>query len=245
MMLFTAGYEPPWDGYDHNEAFCADLAVALRALDGDPAIPEIPPPDTTRLLAPLRREDVVRVSQRFNPPAHYGIDYSCYEGTPIFASCDGIAYRGSQPSGFGLYIRVEDGGGLYVYAAHLRAWAVADRSAVQAGDVIGYSGNTGNSTGPHLHYEVRRAAPGAPRPTSAQGAIDPEPMLYWPEDAAPEPAPEPLPNDEQGPPRLLAQKAVYWEEEQQRQVDAGNHERATDIRLSQIDLLIRLRDELA
>jgi len=228
LMLFTAGYEPPWDGFDHDEGFCADLAFALKAME--PVAP------ATRLLAPLRREDVVRITQRFTPPSHYGIDYSCYEGTPIYASCDGIAYRGSQPSGFGLYIRIEDGAGLYVYAAHLRAWAVADGALVQAGDLIGYSGNTGNSTGPHVHYEVRRAAPSAPRPTSAQGAIDPEPLLYWPEDAVP----EPLPNDEQGPPVVLATKARWWCEQWRREHEAGNTARADAIHLSLIDLLYRL-----
>jgi len=135
-----------------------------------------------------------------------------------------------------LYIRIEDGAGLYVYAAHLRAWAVADGALVQAGDLIGYSGNTGNSTGPHVHYEVRRAAPSAPRPTSAQGAIDPEPLLYWPEDAVP----EPLPNDEQGPPVVLATKARWWCEQWRREHEAGNTARADAIHLSLIDLLYRL-----
>jgi hypothetical protein len=142
-------------------------------------------------------------------------------------------------------VRVEDGSGLYVYAAHLRAWAVADGALVQAGDLIGYSGNTGNSTGPHLHYEVRRAAPGAPRPTSAQGAIDPEPLLYWPEDAEPAPEPEPLPNDEQGSPAMLANKARWWCEEWRRQHEAGNAQRADAIHLSLIDLLYRLEAALA
>jgi hypothetical protein len=176
-MLFTSGYEGQWGSFEHDVSFCGSLIAPLTALYGDDAIPEIPPggsmPDTTRLLAPLRRADVVRVTQHFTPPSHYGIDYSCFEGTPIFASCDGIAYRGSQPSGFGLYVRVEDGGGLYVYAAHLRAWAVADGAVVQAGDVIGYSGNTGNSTGPHVHYEVRRGS------RLQACAVDPEPLIVW------------------------------------------------------------------
>jgi len=236
LMLFTSGYEEPWGSFEHDVTFCGSLIGPL--LETAEPVPSVPP--APKLLAPLRREGVVRVTQRFTPPTHYGIDYSCYVGTPIYASCDGIAYRGSQPSGFGLYIRIEDGAGLYVYTAHLRAWAVADGALVQAGDLIGYSGNTGNSTGPHLHYEVRRAAPGAPRPTSAQGAIDPEPMLYWPEDVQP----EPLPNDEQGPPSVLAQKARWWAEQMQREYEAGNTERAQAIRLSLIDLLYRLEGML-
>ena len=194
-------------------------------------------PDTTELLAPLRRMDVVRVTQRWNPPSHYGIDFSCYEGTPIFASCDGIAYRGSQPTGFGLYIRIEDGAGLYVYCAHLRAWAVADGALVRTGDVIGYSGNTGNSTGPHLHYEVRRTAPGTPRPTSVQGAVDPEPLLYWPEDAVPD-VPVPwLPSTDPFTAEAVATgdmaqiwpKRRFWNEEAVRELEAEHPARALEI----------------
>ena len=139
-----------------------------------------------RLYPPLR-VDPLRITQRFNPPAHYGLDISCVEGTPLYAPVDGVAYRGSQPSGFGLYVRIEaviDGVLVCIYAAHLRAWAVADGARVTAGDVIGYSGDTGNSTGPHLHFEVRKGVPGQPRPTSAQGAIDPEPLINWGEPAA-------------------------------------------------------------
>jgi hypothetical protein len=57
---------------------------------------------------------------------------------------------------------------------------------------------------------------------------------------APGPLPEPLPNDEQGPPAILAQKARWWCEEMQRQFEAGSLERAEAIRLSLIDLLYRL-----
>ena len=232
LMLFTAGYEEPWGSFEHDVDFCGSLIGPLNAV-----VSPIPPggsmPNTTRLLAPLRRADVVRVTQRFTPPSHYGIDFSCYEGTPIFASCDGIAYRGQQTSGFGLYVRIEDGAGLYVYCAHLRAWAVADGVEVQTGDVIGYSGNTGNSTGPHLHYEVRRGVPGQPRPTSAQGAIDPEPLLYWPEDAVPEPEPSPEPYLPSTDPLTLAAIATgdmaqiwpkrrWWNEEGVRKLQTGD-----------------------
>lgn len=236
LMLFTSGYEDPWGSFEHDVDFCGSLIGPLRSLT-EPAPPVIPAP---RLIAPLRREDVVRVTQRWNPPAHYGVDYSCYEGCPVFAGCDGIAYRGSQTSGFGYYVRIEDGSGLYVYLAHLRAWAVPDGSLVQAGDLVGYSGNTGNSTGPHLHYEVRRTAPGAPRPTSAQGAIDPEPMLYWPEDAVP----EPLPNDEQGDAATLMSKCRWWMEEETRQRASRDAARADEIHASNIELAYRLEGML-
>jgi murein DD-endopeptidase MepM/ murein hydrolase activator NlpD len=54
------------------------------------------------LTPPLARASIVCVTQRFNSPSHMGIDYSCIEGTPIYAAADGVAYRGSQPSGVGV-----------------------------------------------------------------------------------------------------------------------------------------------
>ncbi len=249
----TGSVDPKWSAF--NVFHVWPRVVAEYDSAPTPNIPESPdsspqpqPSLPLSLVPPIRREDIARnadgtprITQRWNPPTHYGIDYSCVVGTPIYASCDGIAYRGSQPSGFGLYIRVEDGNGLYVYCAHLQAWAVADGALVQAGDLIGYSGNTGNSTGPHLHFEVRRAAPGAPRPTSVQGAIDPEPLLYWPEDA--EPAPGPLPYLPTNDPSMLArvtpvermQGIRWWMEERRRQHEAGEREHADAIDLALIE----------
>jgi hypothetical protein len=204
-------------------------------------VSEIPPTDTAPetpivLAPPIREMDIVRITQTFDPPSHYGIDYSCYEGTPLFAAVDGIAYRGDQGSaGFGRYVRVEDGNGLYVYTAHMRDWHVAEGALVQAGDLLGYSGNTGNSTGPHLHFEVRKGS------RQQVCAIDPEPLIVWDEPATV----EPLPNDEQGDAHTLAQKARWWCEEWERQAAAGNAKRAEAIRVSLIDLLYRLENMLA
>lgn len=51
------------------------------------------------LTPPLSRSAIVRITGRFTPPSHMGIDYSCVVGVPIYAAADGVAYRGSQPSG--------------------------------------------------------------------------------------------------------------------------------------------------
>jgi len=184
--------------------------------------------------------EYVRISQLFIPGQHYGIDFSEYEGTLVYASIDGVAYRGDQgTAGFGKYVRIEGADGLYVYTAHMSSFAVGDMDEVQAGDIIGLSGNTGNSTGPHVHFEVRKGS------RLQASAIDPWPYIVWPPDPEPEPpAPEPLPNDEQGPPAVLANKARWWCEEQERQWAAGNAARAQEIRLSLIDLLYRLERDL-
>lgn len=91
---------------------------------------------------------------------HDGIDYAVAEGTPIRAAYDGsvAAVRRTDPgTGYGIYVKLQHGEYHTIYG-HLRS--VKDGlevgSFVRQGDVIGYSGNTGNSSGPHLHFEVRK-----------------------------------------------------------------------------------------
>ncbi|MBV1854509.1 VCBS repeat domain-containing M23 family metallopeptidase [Catellatospora tritici] len=74
-------------------------------------------------------------------------------GTPVIASAAGTAYRFSQPSGAGNYIAIEHGGGWKTYYFHLSAYSVPDGAVVAQGQQIGVTGSTGNSSGPHLHYE--------------------------------------------------------------------------------------------
>ena len=121
---------------------------------------------------PIADRDIVRISQGWDPPAHYGIDYSCYVGTPVTAPCDGIAYPREQAGGFGRYVVIESGA-YRVYTAHLSACSVGEGERVTAGQRIGLSGNTGKSTGPHVHFEVR-AVGGSPY---LHGAVDPEAWL--------------------------------------------------------------------
>ena len=116
--------------------------------------------------------DIVRITQPWNPPEHYGTDYSCYVGTPILAAEAGVAYPREQSGGFGRYVVVETPTH-YVYCAHLSEWWVKEGERVVAGQVIGLSGNTGRSTGPHVHFEVRAKA-GSPY---LHGAVDPDAWL--------------------------------------------------------------------
>lgn len=86
---------------------------------------------------------------------HKGIDLAAPTGTPVYATADGIVGRADWFSSYGLYISIDHGADLETRYAHLSRLAVAAGDTVQAGDVIGYVGSTGRSTGPHLHYEVR------------------------------------------------------------------------------------------
>lgn len=96
-----------------------------------------------------------RLTQDFHP-GHRGIDIGVPVGTPVRTTLSGqVVYAGWNTQGYGNLVIVENGP-WRTYYAHLSEIPVQVGQWVQAGDVIGLSGNTGNSTGPHLHYEVRR-----------------------------------------------------------------------------------------
>jgi murein DD-endopeptidase MepM/ murein hydrolase activator NlpD len=88
---------------------------------------------------------------------HKGIDLSSPIGTPIYATADGVVTRADWYSSYGLYISLDHGAALETRYGHLSRLNVAEGQAVRKGDLIGYVGSTGRSTGPHLHYEVRIA----------------------------------------------------------------------------------------
>lgn len=88
---------------------------------------------------------------------HKGIDLSAPTGTPIYASADGVVTRADWFSSYGLYISLDHGASLETRYGHLSRLNVAEGQEVKKGDLIGYVGSTGRSTGPHLHYEVRIA----------------------------------------------------------------------------------------
>jgi len=86
---------------------------------------------------------------------HEGIDIAVPEGTPIRAAASGTVIMASYNGGYGNYTCIDHGSGLSTCYAHQSSFAVSSGQSVSQGNVIGYSGNTGASTGPHLHFEVR------------------------------------------------------------------------------------------
>ncbi|MFQ6613338.1 MAG: peptidoglycan DD-metalloendopeptidase family protein [Fidelibacterota bacterium] len=85
---------------------------------------------------------------------HYGQDFSVPSGTPIYATADGVVQQARYRGGFGKTIKINNGNGYSTIYAHLSKISVKYGQKVKRGDIIGYSGNTGRSTGPHVHYEV-------------------------------------------------------------------------------------------
>ncbi len=87
---------------------------------------------------------------------HLGIDLAVGIGEPVFASDGGmVIYAGWNSSGYGYMTLIDHGNGYQTLYAHLSSTSVSCGSSVGQGQVIGFGGSTGNSTGPHLHYEVR------------------------------------------------------------------------------------------
>ncbi len=89
---------------------------------------------------------------------HRGTDFAAPIGTPIFAAGDGVIVRAGPFSTYGNYVRIRHGNGYDTAYAHMSRFAagIGAGKRVRQGDVIGYVGTTGRSTGPHLHYEVLR-----------------------------------------------------------------------------------------
>ncbi|HBK71670.1 MAG TPA: peptidase M23 [Flavobacteriaceae bacterium] len=128
--------------------------------------------DKEKLLAsipaiqPIRNEDLTRMASgygwRSDPftkarKMHKGMDFTAPTGTPIYASGNGVIHRAdSRASGFGNHIEIDHGYGYKTIYAHLSKYNVKKGQKVKRGDLIGFVGNTGRSSGPHLHYEVHK-----------------------------------------------------------------------------------------
>ncbi len=86
---------------------------------------------------------------------HEGIDISVPSGTPVSAAASGLVIYAGWMGGYGNLVVVDHGGGLATAYAHNTSVAVGSGTSVSQGQTIAYAGSTGNSTGPHVHFEVR------------------------------------------------------------------------------------------
>ncbi|HQO84697.1 MAG TPA: M23 family metallopeptidase [Bacteroidales bacterium] len=90
-----------------------------------------------------------------SPRWHFGQDFCCPIGTEVHATGAGVvAYAGNQRDGFGIKVVIDHGYGYRTIYGHLSEFNVRQGQRVTRGDFIGLSGNTGTSTGPHLHYQI-------------------------------------------------------------------------------------------
>ncbi len=86
---------------------------------------------------------------------HKGTDMAAPTGTPVYATADGVVVHAGWSQGYGRLIRIRHEFGIETYYAHLSAIGVAKGQRVSRGERIGAMGNSGRSTGSHLHYEIR------------------------------------------------------------------------------------------
>lgn len=136
-------------------------AVGLYASGARP----LPGQDLSRLthtpsLWPVRGRLVGGFGDRVDPFSgegafHAGVDISADYGQTVQATADGFVIWVGPRSGSGRLVVVDHGAGITTWYAHLSAYRVRRGQSVARGDVVGYVGTSGRSTGPHLHYEVR------------------------------------------------------------------------------------------
>lgn len=117
-------------------------------------IPSIRPVDTGWLSSRFGfRKDPFTTKQTF----HRGLDFSTPVGTPVRTTGDGVVQAVQQQRGFGKVVKISHGDGVVTVYAHLDEILVKKGQKVSRGDVVARSGNSGRSSAPHLHYEVRVA----------------------------------------------------------------------------------------
>jgi murein DD-endopeptidase MepM/ murein hydrolase activator NlpD len=117
-------------------------------------------------IQPVANKDLKRMASgygyRIHPiyktrKMHYGMDFSAKTGTEIYATGDGIISKVKKSKrGYGNYVKINHGFGYETLYAHMSKYIVKRGQKVKRGEVIGYVGNSGISTAPHLHYEVRK-----------------------------------------------------------------------------------------
>ncbi len=116
-------------------------------------------------IQPVANENLKRMASgygyRWHPilkyrKFHTGMDFSAKVGTPIYATGDGVVKKVLTTGGYGKHIVIDHGFGYETLYGHMSGFTVKKGQKVKRGEVIGYVGNTGLSTGPHLHYEVHK-----------------------------------------------------------------------------------------
>lgn len=127
-------------------------AVVAAASKPQVSIPSRMPLQDTRLTSDYGMRTHPVLGRRMG---HKGVDLAAPTGTPIYATADGLVSRAGPFSSYGKYVSIEHGSRIQTRYAHMSRIAVSEGARVRKGDIIGYVGSTGRSTGPHLHYEVR------------------------------------------------------------------------------------------
>jgi murein DD-endopeptidase MepM/ murein hydrolase activator NlpD len=120
--------------------------------------------DELRHVPSIRPVDVGYISSYFGRrrdpfsgrmSRHEGLDFSARKGSSIYATADGVVCHAKYDRGYGYTVEIDHGNGIVTKYAHNAKLLVKNGQRVKRGDVIAHLGNSGRSTAPHLHYEVR------------------------------------------------------------------------------------------
>ena len=120
----------------------------------------------TPAIQPVSNQDLRRIASgfghRIDPiyktiKMHAGLDFSAPQGTPIYATANGrVKIAGQSSGGYGIYVVINHGYGYETLYGHMVRTKARAGQQIKRGEIIGYVGSTGKSTGPHLHYEVHK-----------------------------------------------------------------------------------------
>jgi murein DD-endopeptidase MepM/ murein hydrolase activator NlpD len=152
-----------WEALDEGGVVNAQGEI-LAPPTATVSVPSLMPVEGARMSSGYGMRDHPILRKRKN---HNGIDLAVARGTPVYATADGHVAKAKYWGSYGNYVQIEHGGDLHTRFAHLSSYTVSAGDEVRKGDLIGYVGSTGRSTGPHLHYEVRVAGE----------AVDPRPYM--------------------------------------------------------------------
>ncbi|MEQ8470807.1 MAG: M23 family metallopeptidase [Marinoscillum sp.] len=137
--------------YDEIMELAKDKELMLASL---PAIQPVSKENLKRLSSGFgyRMDPILKTRRQ-----HHGVDFSLPKGSPVYATGDGEVKftRTNSISGYGNQVEIDHGFGYVTKYAHLSEFLVKTGQKVKRGELIAYSGNTGKSTAPHLHYEVK------------------------------------------------------------------------------------------
>jgi murein DD-endopeptidase MepM/ murein hydrolase activator NlpD len=137
----------------HTDVQFRDL-FSEKTPRGNSGSRDIPP------LWPVVGQITGRFGERLDPFSgegafHTGLDITTHYGDAILATEQGVVVEAQWRKGYGRLLVIDHGSGVTTWYGHLSAFNTVPGAQVRAGDIIGYEGRSGRSTGPHLHYEVR------------------------------------------------------------------------------------------
>jgi murein DD-endopeptidase MepM/ murein hydrolase activator NlpD len=110
------------------------------------------PKSKTRVTSPFGMRNHPTLKRR---KMHNGIDFGSGMNAPVFAAADGMVTLAQYSRSFGNWVMVEHANGYVSVYAHLNSFNISAGLRIKKGEILGYTGNTGRSSGPHLHYEIR------------------------------------------------------------------------------------------